>query len=316
MESIEPKRQATIIDVVAWESDAEFAVFPQGARAKDAVFSPADPEDPCLTPSKRYLFKRSKHSYPDQFWGEIVAYRVGCCMGLDVPHAFAAVNSGTGYSAALIEWFYDEPARFVYAGEFLQRVIPDFDRKTGKQHNLEDATLVLRLFAQHRLLTANWQQWLVDMLVFDSVIGNTDRHQDNWGFIFRDGVHHEGACMLAPLFDNGTSLGHERFTDRVRVWSDGDVDRYIARGRHHMGQTRIAGALSCGHTDLVAHALHMWPNTREIAQERLELLHRGLLHLLDDLLTLDGPVPFTLERARFIVRLLTRRLSLLRALIE
>lgn len=237
-------------------------------------------------------------------------------MGLEVPHAFAAVNSGTGYSAALIEWFYEEPDRFVYAGEFLQRIIPEFDRKKGRQHNLDDATLVLRLFAQNRLLTGNWQQWLVDMLFFDSVIGNTDRHQDNWGFIFRDGVLPADGCLLAPLFDNGTSLGHERFTNRVAAWTDREIDRYIERGRHHMGQTRMAGALSCGHTELVAHALNMWPNTRAIARERLELLHRGLPNLLDDLFALDGLIPFSPERANFIVRLLTRRLSLLRALIE
>lgn len=51
-------------------------------------------------------FRRSKRSYPDQFWGEVVAYRVGCLLGLQVPPAFAAWNSRTGRCAALIEWFY------------------------------------------------------------------------------------------------------------------------------------------------------------------------------------------------------------------
>lgn len=97
---IQPLVQATAFDVADWEVDAEFGVFPQGARAKDAVFAPAIPPEAVLVGEKRYLFKRSKRSYPDQFWGEVIAYRVGCLMGLEVPPAFAAFNSRTGHSAA------------------------------------------------------------------------------------------------------------------------------------------------------------------------------------------------------------------------
>jgi hypothetical protein len=56
----QPLVQKSIFDVADWESDAEFGVFPQGARAKDAVFAPSVPPEPVLVPGKRYLFKRSK----------------------------------------------------------------------------------------------------------------------------------------------------------------------------------------------------------------------------------------------------------------
>jgi hypothetical protein len=35
-----PKIQSAPFDVAEWEIDAEFGVFPQGARAKEAVFAP------------------------------------------------------------------------------------------------------------------------------------------------------------------------------------------------------------------------------------------------------------------------------------
>lgn len=54
--------QSAAFDVADWEADAEFGVFPQGARAKDAVFAPAAPPEPVLVGGKRYLFKRSKRS--------------------------------------------------------------------------------------------------------------------------------------------------------------------------------------------------------------------------------------------------------------
>lgn len=314
IESIEPRRQTRIIDVVHWEADSEFGVFPQGARAKEAVFSPDVVDDPCLTPSKRHLFKRSKKSYPDQFWGEVVAYRVGCAMGLEVPPAFAAYNSGTGHSAALIEWFYEPNQRFVHAGDYMQRIVRDFDRTRGTQHTLATTHTLLRAFAKAGIFRQDWKRWLVEMFAFDAVIGNTDRHQDNWGLVFyiADG---EGVCQLSPLFDNGTSLGHERFTERVKGWRDSDFASYIARGRHHMGELRSDTCLTVPHAEMVRRVIATWPKTHRDILERLDLLDARLPAMLNDLIDLGGPVPLTDDRARFMLQLLSYRLAALRTVL-
>ncbi|WP_159085665.1 HipA domain-containing protein [Burkholderia sp. MSMB0856] len=316
VESIEPRRQRAIIDVVHWETDAEFGVFPQGARAKEAVFAPTEPSDPCLIPSRRYLFKRSKRSYPDQFWGEVIAYRIGCQMGVLVPPALAASNSGTGHSAALIEWFYDDNERFVHAGDFLQARNPDFDREQGRQHNFVDAVALIRALAIPRFLQGDWRQWLADMALFDAVIGNTDRHQDNWGFVFTNPEADRLICTLAPLFDNGTSLGHERFVERIAGWRDSDYERYISRGTHHMGKTLADGFSSAKHAELVAYILEQWPTARAILAQRLNLLDGAVEGILDELMELDGDLPLSPARARFVGRLLTRRISLLQEIVR
>ncbi len=44
--------------------------------------------------------------------------------------------------------------------------------------------------------------WYVPMLVFDYLIGNSDRHQSNWAVIKED----NGTMRLCPLYDNGSSL--------------------------------------------------------------------------------------------------------------
>ena len=179
---LHPLRQTLIIDVVDWEIDAEFGVYPQGARAKDALFAPRDALPDELTPDRRYLFKRSRKNYPDQFWCEVVAYRIGCLLGVEVPPAFAAWNSATGLCAALIEWFYvDGESLLVHAGDFLLKVQPDFDRKQGTRHNLHHNSVLTRTLSQKGRLQPEWRQWWVDALLFDALIGNTDRHQDNWG---------------------------------------------------------------------------------------------------------------------------------------
>ena len=186
--SLQPKRQSSIIDVVDWEIDAEFGVYPQGARAKEALFAPRGAISGVIAADRRYLFKRSRKNYPDQFWCEVVAYRIGCLLGVEVPPAFAAWNSATGLCAALIEWFYvDGESLFVHAGDFLLKVHNDYDRKQGTRHNLHHNSVLTRALSQQTRLQPEWRQWWVDALLFDALIGNTDRHQDNWGFIFGHG---------------------------------------------------------------------------------------------------------------------------------
>lgn len=203
---IAAKIQTAAFDVATWAPDAEFAVFPQGARAKEAVVSPDPATEPAIVPGRRYLFKRSKSIYPDQFWGEVVAYRIGCLMGLSVPPAFAAWNSRTGICAALIEWFYEDGSEaFFWGGDFLEKIVrPGFDRDRGRQHNMKDNVVMMRLFSKR--LDTDWRQWWLDALTFDALIGNTDRHQDNWGLVFE---LRSGRIRLSPLFDNGTAMGHE-----------------------------------------------------------------------------------------------------------
>ena len=309
---IQPLIQTAVFDVADWEVDAEFGVFPQGARAKDAVFAPNQPTDSVITPGKRYLFKRSKRSYPDQFWGEVVAYRVGCLLGVQVPPAFAAWNSRTGHCAALIEWFYnDNNEAFVMAGDFLQKIHKDFDRKHGTQHNFLDNMRLLRTFAISKLLDPGWRQWWIDALLFDALIGNTDRHQDNWGFIFSR-TEQEAPCRLAPLFDNGTSLGHERFTDRVNRWTEVDYDRYISKGKHHL-KWSLADPLQ-GHICLLQRALDEWPDTRDAAGARLNFSFDELTDVVADMTQLVATTSLTRERLEFMLRLLGCRLKLLKAL--
>ncbi len=310
---IQPLVQTIIFDVASWESDPEFGVFPQGARAKDAVFAPDKPSDSVIVAGKRYLFKRSKRSYPDQFWGEIVAYRIGCLLGVTVPPAFVAWNSKTGHCGALIEWFYNENTEsFVMAGDFLQMIDKGFDRKLGAQHNFMDNMRLLRMLSIRRILIEpHWRQWWIEALLFDALIGNTDRHQDNWGFIFARSEK-KTSCKLAPLFDNGTSLGHERFTDRVNQWTETDYDRYIEKGKHHL-RWSLDDPLQ-DHFALLQRAVEEWPDTIDAVREKLNFSSDELSDVTADLLQLTATIPLIRERHEFILLLLNERFALLKAM--
>jgi hypothetical protein len=93
---------------------------------------------------------------------EVIAYRIGCLLGLPVPPAFAAMRDGT--CGALIEWFYqDGKEAFTHAGDLLiAHIRPDFDRKEGNFHNLIDNMELLRQLNQIGLFNEDWRQWWTD----------------------------------------------------------------------------------------------------------------------------------------------------------
>lgn len=311
---IEPLVQQHVFDVTDWVPDAEFGIFPQGARAKDAIFSPQIPGLDQVRPETRYLFKRSKRSYPDQFWGEVVAYRVGCLMGLKVPPAFCAVNRDREHVGALIEWFYGKNEILTHGGDLMTRVRPGYDRGKGTQHNLEDISTLMTAAERGGRFAENWRSWWADALLFDALIGNTDRHQDNWGLI-RDptaGKHRQ--LRLAPLFDNGTSLGHERFVERVRGWTDAQLNDYISKGTHHVKWVVDVEPVPeiNKHLELLQTVWATWQGTLDLARARLSFSEENLRECYVDLCHLAAPTPFSEGRCAFISRLLTRRFEILK----
>lgn len=312
---LEALRQDAPVDVANWSPDAEFAVFPVGARAKEAFYAPNEVAG-YLRPARRYLFKRSKKSYPDQFWGEVISYRIGCLLGVAVPPAFYAINSDTHVAAALIEWFYDPGELFMHGGDFLVDLRKDYEREVGAQHNLGDVEILSTALSRGYGLSPDWKQWWVDALLFDALIGNTDRHQDNWGFIFGLPVDGHGArpSRMAPLFDNGTSLGHERFPSRIAGWGRQDYDRYVSKGTHHVKWT-LSDPVK-GHFDLLRRTIDRWPHTVDLARARLNFHEDELSDCFVDLRQLPGPMPLTLERQNFIARLLRLRFNILTDLLR
>ena len=73
-------------------------------------------------------------------------------------------------------------------------------------------------------------QQFAGYLVLDALIGNTDRHHENWALLRRESK--EGVTYrLAPSFDHASSLGREmRDGRRIAVLDENKLDAYIQRG--------------------------------------------------------------------------------------
>lgn len=311
--------QKTVIDISEWPDDDEFsAAYPEGARPKRTLFSPAEPLEDFIKTDWRHMFKRSAQRYPEQYWAEIIAYEISVLLNVPAPPCYAAYDSSNGQCGALSAWFYKEgQSDFYSAGNFFHKMIPGFDREKGTQHNIVDADKF-----NNRVLGRDQIYEFWGMMLFDIIIGNTDRHQDNWGHLLqavklpksvarRRGEKYDIKWKFAPWFDNGTSLGHELLVEKFSQWKDDALDRYIFRGKHHLRYS-MKNLERIGHMESFK-LLDKLPHVKALLMKKLkEFDLKALKIALDNLVALPAPDGGNLTQARadFIFRLTRRRVQI------
>lgn len=309
--------QEFVFDVAQWQRDENYEVYPIGSRPKELLIAPQPSPSPLIRPGHHYLFKQSSHNYPLQYWAEILAYRIGLAAHVPVPAAFAAIDTSTGQRGALISWFYDmtQPVggdRFIHGVEFMKRVIPDFDVKTGSQHNFRTVLAFLNVVrASAATLPSPILHW-ARTFAFDALIGNTDRHQENWGLLWSNSG---GAprVRFSPAFDNGTSLGHEITEAALPKFADGaHLARYVSRGRHHMKWTMSEGRL--GHFEMLHRLVEAYPSARRAVRLVANASWDSIAEEINAVTFLARTVDMTEDRSSFVLALTECRHHLLQEL--
>lgn len=304
---------ADIVSLEGWELDQEFPFGPQGAKPKRIVICPSPPPNSFLIGGHRYLFKEPTGARAMQIWSEVIAYEVARAVGVPVPPAFLAYGPGNGAPGVLVEFFYghlgDPDSRLIDGIERLQALRRQTDFRRG---SLKDNIDVCRL-----QMVPDWRFWWARTLVFDALIGNTDRHSQNWGFLATPGTDGRLAFSMAPAFDNGTSLGFiigeselDRFTQAERLRN------FIHNGRHHYGWTS-GDHRSAQHIELCRLYGQHIGSTRAPMRRVLELSDAQIDEIVSWCCRFDFAVPFTEARAKFVAaQLRGRREALAKVLAE
>lgn len=308
-----------VVDVANWKGDDEFEVYPEGARDKSLLISPEKSQYGFLIPNHRYLFKHSfkkKDRYhPDQFWSEIIAYRIGCLLNIPVPPAFVSYDSDNNVCGALIEWFLNNPdqpeERRVHGGDIMVDMIPGYDRRKGKEHNFVTIERYLSVVEKLCVFESDWRFYWCDMLLFDALIGNTDRHQDNWELLWNQ--EQDKHVRMSPVFDNGTSLGYEILESKMGDFYQHDkMKYYIGKGRHHL-RWQLKDELQCQHLDLLRRLTIKFPKLNDRIKEKLALFEpeqlRSILEICKQYVL---PVRLSRKRADFICHLVLSRHTIIK----
>lgn len=299
-----------LIDVGVWTADGDVG-HGAATRNKQWLISPARPEFEFVRPTYRHMLKSGIARAPDQYWNEILAYRLGHYMGISVPPTHVAYNSLTREAGALSEFFdYTAHAggqsRFRSGSEVLAlRSITE--RRDGRDHNFEAVSGWFTFLERNRLMLDDWRDHWAQAFLLDSLIGNTDRHIDNWGALETTTRLGKTRFRLAPLFDNGTSMGYELPVGRLdAMFREGSVPRYINKGTHQMFWRR-ADAARLSHPQFLKRFYDEFPGQRSGIESRLQVSDRTLERLLQELTQFRSPIPLNVDRARLMLKLLKFR---------
>lgn len=295
--------QSKPITVENWAEHEDFPIHPVGSKPKQVLICPTDVEEPFLIPGHSYLFKTPGDWRAQQLWSEIIAYRIAALTGVEVPRAFLAVNERTGQVGALIEFFYGypdevEPTRLVHAIDLMQR------RGTGQErpHGAQSNVLLCRA-----LEIGEESEWWGRILTFDALIGNTDRHTENWGVLEHLRRNEAPSYSFAPPFDNGTSLGYEIPQERLNAACESEsLNRYLSKGRHHCGWDAADDARAA-HISLCDRFKKAYPEASKMMQNVIRFDPAQVYEIVAAYSSFEVSIPFTIERARFVTKLVETR---------
>lgn len=169
--------EATFTEISNWQKNIHYSTG--GTRSKYIALDPLKNEE--------YFFKGCKETiegeirYPTEFWSEIVSSKIGQLLGFEmldyniaydvnhkqkmgclsksmVLHSQNKLTEGITYLTGFNSNYNPQKDKNKYTFQFINSALKEF--------NLD-----------------NYLDNIIEIIIFDSVIGNSDRHQENWGII-------------------------------------------------------------------------------------------------------------------------------------
>lgn len=161
-------------NITSWQEKPWFQTG--GTRSKVIIENPETGEDYYFKTS----LKKEKIDYKYEFWSEIVASEVGTLLGFDMLPYDIAYNRGEigCLSKSMITEGKNKLTEGLsYLTGFDTTYNPE-DKKSKKQYTFQFIHDTLKFFQLDHFVGN-----IIEIIVLDSIIGNGDRHQENWGII-------------------------------------------------------------------------------------------------------------------------------------
>jgi len=190
---------ADYFDITKWVEKPWFQTG--GTRSKMIVENPVDHAD--------YYFKTSlkkiNKDYKYEFWSEIIASEVGQSLGFNVLKYDIAYN---GKELGCISKSMVKPGEnkltegISYLTGYDTTYQPADKKNSKTQYTFQFIVDALKSFKLERFV-----ENIIELIVFDSLIGNSDRHQENWGILTE---YNEVIKLLEELPKNKKRSGAEQ----------------------------------------------------------------------------------------------------------
>jgi len=186
-----------------------------------------------------WLFKQARPN-TGEHWAEKVASEIAGLLKL--PTHEVRIARFESHMGCAVRSFLKKNEILVHGNELLAGAIRGYDK--DKQRGQADH--------HFRNIVSTVEKWfplpkpresaslrIVGYFVFDALVGNTDRHHENWGMLLKPvpltnkepGESMRFRVTLAPTFDHGSSLGRELLDERAtQLLADPKaIQRYIRK---------------------------------------------------------------------------------------
>lgn len=178
--------------------------------------------------------------------GEDWAEKIGTEIAhrLHIPAATVELAEYAGRRGCASLNFTTPAQQLMHGNEVMAGMLAGYDpelRYRQANHTVDNIILaVSKMFPKPREHVAALRQ-LASYMVLDALIGNTDRHHENWGFLWQVRVHIDEVTEMgrvskeydvAPTFDLGSSLGRELLdAKREQIMARNGVAAWLRKGR-------------------------------------------------------------------------------------
>ena len=257
-----------------------------------------------------WLFKYPQEN-TGQHWAEKLAAEAADI--LHIPHGRIELAEFEGTYGSATESFAREGRELRHGNEVLATTVFDYDPKQRfrqSRHTLDNIWSALDSVFLRPESARRAKLRFAEYAMLDALIGNTDRHHENWGLLVRrvgDGFR----GFLAPSFDHASSLGRELLDERRdKLLAAGRVGDYSERGRGgvYWAEHEIPGPSPLA---LIRRATDRYPEFFHPGLAKLKHLREG------DFETLVGRVPaawMSSSAREFAIALMNYNLAQLRGI--
>lgn len=188
-----------------------------------------------------WLFKQARPQ-TGEHWAEKVASEIAALLKL--PTHEVRIAQFDGKIGCAVRSFLQRNEILVHGNELLAGAVEGYEKAKQRgqaDHNFSNIVQTMETWFPNIKTREYFSLRLVGYFVFDALVGNTDRHHENWGAVLKPLVRpaeklEPGApkrfyATLAPTFDHGSSLGRELLEDRARqlLKDRKGVERYIRK---------------------------------------------------------------------------------------
>ncbi len=215
-----------VFDVSSWSAES---VEELGTKKKVWLQGPA---------GQRWLFKQPRPT-TGEHWAEKIACEVAGW--LQMPHALYDLADLNAIPGVIVLDLTEQRrhGELVLGNAVLHALEPGYEKERKKpvQHTVDAVVELLGSIRARASPQPPEIQRAADIfvgyLMLDALVGNTDRHHENWGLFVRLAVQE---LELAPTFDHASSLGRElsdaereeRMTTRDAGFA---IEAYCAKAR-------------------------------------------------------------------------------------